>query len=472
MLSVTWSLPSAAAIGQYAFAGFIGSQGRAVDQYGGPSSIAVDSAGNVYVADGNRILKYSGKGVFIKSVGEGVPSDRIVVDRADNVYVSGYVANAAYVITSFTPEGKMTSEFQPLEPTDSTCARHEEFEIVGVDSSGRIHLIFSCSDKTDYGPVLVKVQVQRYWSNGTFAGGLDVMRTMTDVVKEVPCPCNGALDSTGNIFLADNQNSLVAKISPDGKLLKAWGGRGKGTGQFSFAGIPSVKVDGQDNVYIADRLTPRVQKFTNDGVFLLEIAPATGEEGRLSYPVDVAIDGSGNVYVLNLIYGDTRIFKFSPTSTFDFRISAHNQTVRLRAGEATDVKIRVETMSDLKLEISLQTDVIPKGISAFISNGAGRSSFDSTVHLYALPNSTAGKYNFIFVARGGQVSRALPLTVEVVAPSQQSLESRGAIPGFPWQSILVGFLLAAVSIAVIRKKRLAARTFQKSGDLKRALQSS
>jgi DNA-binding beta-propeller fold protein YncE len=73
-----------------------------------------------------------------------------------------------------------------------------------------------------------------------------------------------ALDFTGNVLVADYGRDRIVKLSPDGRLLQAWGTRGTGTGE--FVGPKGVAVDpSTGKVYVADTGNGRVQRLLPDG---------------------------------------------------------------------------------------------------------------------------------------------------------------------------------------------------------------
>jgi hypothetical protein len=125
-------------------------------------------------------------------------------------------------------------------------------------------------------------------------------------------PADVAWDADGNIFVADGigDNTRIAKFTKDGVFTKSWGSRGTEPGQ--FAGVDSLAVDAQGNVYAADSGNHRIQVFDNNGTFKTEIthvgAPAalcltTGAHPYLyssnSNPVN-DIDSGGEIYKLEL----------------------------------------------------------------------------------------------------------------------------------------------------------------------------
>jgi hypothetical protein len=105
--------------------------------------------------------------------------------------------------------------------------------------------------------------------------------TPTTVVSGLNNPQDVAVDSQGNLFIADTGNSQVVEVTPDGTPIPVGPG---------FDAPFGVAVDGQDNVFIADPLTTLVTEVTKSGD---EIPISYG----LSLPFGVAVDGQGNVFI-------------------------------------------------------------------------------------------------------------------------------------------------------------------------------
>ena len=120
-------------------------------------------------------------------------------------------------------------------------------------------------------------------------------------------PHGVAVDSSGNVYVAEQGNYRVQKFDSNGGYLTQWGGQGSGNGQFS--GPVGVAVDRHDNVYVTDWGSHRIQKFDSNGHYLTQWGSNGSGNGQFSGPVGVAVDSSGNVYVAD--YENHRIQKFA-----------------------------------------------------------------------------------------------------------------------------------------------------------------
>lgn len=121
-----------------------------------------------------------------------------------------------------------------------------------------------------------------------------------------------ALDAEGNLYVADTLNHRIQKFGPEGSFLGQWGSEGTGDGEFD---LPiGVAVDGDGNLYVADNGSSRVQKFTSNGTFLLKWGTEGTGDGEFDGLGDVEVGPDGNVYVTD--YLNHRIQKFTPEGEF------------------------------------------------------------------------------------------------------------------------------------------------------------
>jgi uncharacterized protein (TIGR03663 family) len=130
-------------------------------------------------------------------------------------------------------------------------------------------------------------------------------------------PVGLAVDSDGNLYVADSGNHRVQKFDSEGGFMAEVGSLGEGEGEFNEPW--GVTVDSEGNLYVADTWNNRVQKFDRDLNFLTQWGqPASDLSNPKPYdfwgPRDVATDAEGNVWVADT--GNSRILKFASDGTF------------------------------------------------------------------------------------------------------------------------------------------------------------
>jgi len=271
-----------------------GISGSGDGQFATPVGIAVDSADNVYVTDGGggnqRIQKFDSNGNFltkwgVSGTGEGQFTfpRKIAVDSDNNVYVAD---QNNHRIQKFTNTG--------------TFLRMWGF---GVDTGSAVFQICTSSCQAGiFGP-----------GDGQFEFPLSV-----------------EVDSAGNVYvghgpLQTTDTNRIQKFDSNGNFLTKFGTKGSADGQFQ--GPRGLAVDSAGNVYVADRGNERIQKFDSSDTFLTkwgsfcvlsvnvgcvdpdDAGPLELGDGQFSTPLGVAVDSAGNVYVAD--HGNFRIQKFA-----------------------------------------------------------------------------------------------------------------------------------------------------------------
>ena len=131
------------------------------------------------------------------------------------------------------------------------------------------------------------------------------------------------VDSKGNLFIADTGNNRIRKVSPDGIITTiagsgkmGFGGDGGPAVEAQFAYPVAIAIDGQGNLYIADFNNHRIRKISTDGI--ITSVAGTGEfeyngdgrpalESQIEEPCGVALDRSGYIYIGDQLNNRVRV---------------------------------------------------------------------------------------------------------------------------------------------------------------------
>lgn len=282
-----------------------------------PNAVAVDHAGNVYVADtGNdAIRKISPEGIVTTLAGlvknRSAPHKNhaarfwapfgVAVDALGNVFVADTANN---VIRKISPRGKLTTVAGlPGAPGNAdgpaSTARFRNPWSVAVDASGNV-FVADMSNNT----------IRKISTNGmvyTFAGqaGMSGNSDGFGNGARFNNPFAVAVDSEGNVYVSDSANDVIRKITMArvvttlaGQPGSAGNTDGNGT-DARFWNPQGLAVDSAGNIYVADTGNNVVRKITPMGVVstLPDPVDGSGKPIKLSSPGGVAVDDAGNIYV-------------------------------------------------------------------------------------------------------------------------------------------------------------------------------
>lgn len=281
--------------------------------------IAVDSAGNVYVAYSffsslaheflgpPSVSKTTSTGAFImnwKVPYEGhwpydnFP-DELAIDSAGNVYVSDY--NNQWV-QKFTSSGTFITKWGTVGTGDGQFNHPEG---IAIDSASNVYVVDAGNNRT-----------QKFTSTGAF---ITKWGTGGPGDGQFTYPYSIAVDRAGNVYVVDRGNNRVQKFRLDGTFVTTWGTMGSGNGQFQ--GPRGITVDGDGNIYVTDAGNNRIQKFTSNGRFITTWGTVGSGKGLLKNPLGIAVDGAGTVYVVDS--ENQRVLKFAkiPAPTAGFGVN-------------------------------------------------------------------------------------------------------------------------------------------------------
>ncbi|MBK8452865.1 MAG: 6-bladed beta-propeller [Thiofilum sp.] len=257
-------------------------------------SVAVDSNGNVYVADANksRIAKFNSNGDFIKMWGHpgsgqgefGGLMGYIAIDSRNIIYLAD---NTNHRIQKFDVEGNFIGQIA----TRDTTGELSPFGIA-ISSNGTIYI----SDQ-------VYNLIAKFSSAGIYLGKWGSSGSANGQFQN---PGGLRVDAAGYVYVADDYNHRVQKFDANGVYQTKWGTEGTANGQFTYLG--DLTIDSAGFIYVADYLNDRIQKFSNTGIFQATWGRSGSALGQLSRPIGIAATNSGYVYVVD---GNARVNKFT-----------------------------------------------------------------------------------------------------------------------------------------------------------------
>lgn len=249
--------------------GYSGDNGPAATaELNHPNGVAVDAVGNVYIADsGNaRIRKVSNGAIATIAGGASV-------SFGDN----GPATGAAL----YQPSG------------------------VAVDASGNVYIVdtFDNAIRKVSGGVITTIA-----GNGTFGYSGDNGPASSAALNQ---PLGVAVDAAGNVYIADTNNSVIRKISNGvittiaGNGTYGYSGDNRPASSAKLCAPTGVAVDTAGNVYIADVACSVIRKVSNGTITTFagtgtrgySLASGQAASAQLSLPGSVAVDASGTVYI-------------------------------------------------------------------------------------------------------------------------------------------------------------------------------
>jgi sugar lactone lactonase YvrE len=266
------TIKTVAGNGNYGYSGDGGSATATALNY--PSGVAVDASGNLFIADyhNNRIRKVSTSGVITTVAGNGT---------------FGYIGDGGSATSAELnyPYGMAVDASGNLFIADTDNSR-----IRKVSTSGIITTVAGNGN---------------YWYSGD--GG-------SAIYAELNQPSGVAVDDSGNLFIADQRNNVIRKVSTSGIITTV-----AGNGTYGYSGDggsadsaelaePSgvVVVDASGNLFIADNGNVRIRKVSTSGIITTVAGNGTGgysgdggsaDSAELGGPASVAVDASGNLFI-------------------------------------------------------------------------------------------------------------------------------------------------------------------------------
>ena len=307
-----------------------------------PDGLAVDAAGNLFIADSSnhRIRRVSPDGIISKVAGsefggffsgDGGPATNAAVafprglalDTAGNLFIADTLN---FRIRRVSPDGIISTvagngtERFSGDGGAATSASLVRPQAVAVDAAGNLFIADTFNHRIRQVSPDGIISTVAGNGRGGFSGDGGPATNASLVFPE-----GLALDAAGNLFIADAFNDRIRQVSPDGIISTV---AGNGIRGFSGDGGPATNasldpdglaVDAAGNLFIADAFNHRIRQVSPDGVistvagdgterFSGDGGPAT--DASISFPHDLALDAAGNLFIADS--SNHRIRRVSP----------------------------------------------------------------------------------------------------------------------------------------------------------------
>ncbi len=260
-----------------------------------PSAVALDAAHNIYIADqnNNQIRKVAATNNYITTIaGTGNPGfsgdgglataaqlnfpSSLAIDDAGNVYIADYYNNRVRMITASS--GIITTIAGNTNLGDTvwgysgdggpaTAAEYNSINAVTVDHSGNVYLVDAGNNCIRKITAFTGI-VQTIAGNGNsgYSGDGDTATKAT-----LNSPDGIALDASGNIYISDAGNNVVRTVNVStgtistlaGNGIAGFSGDGGAASSAELYNPAGMAFDPRGNLYIADELNSRIRKITS-----------------------------------------------------------------------------------------------------------------------------------------------------------------------------------------------------------------
>jgi sugar lactone lactonase YvrE len=264
---------------------------------GEPHGVAVDSKGNLYVADGKvggifiinpethdtQMIQNGRDASFALIIG-------LAIDDTDRLFVSDAEAHRILI---FSPQHKAEASIKEglVDPSGMAIDNENRFLYVADVAQDQV-LVYDA----DNFQLLRRI-------------GTPNTKHASSTPGDFSKPTGVAVDSDGNLYVADMLNARIEVFDADGNFIRAFGKRGDGPGYFAMP--KNVAIDSDGHLWVTDSMQNRIQIYSQEGQLLMFMGSGTGIlPGMFSGLQGITIDKTNRVFTTEVFPGRVQEFRY------------------------------------------------------------------------------------------------------------------------------------------------------------------
>ena len=275
--------------------------------------VTICTVGEDYIGEFARGVTTTGDSPLVESDGSLIWPTSIALDTQGNAYVADEWLNR---ISMFTKDGEWIGKWGTPGEGDGEINRPSG---LAFDSDDHLYLVDSLNHR-----------IQKFTKDGKF---LFKWGREGSGDGEFNMPWGIDIDKRGDVYVADWRNDRIQKFTPDGQFLMKFGAPGKGDGELNLP--TSVAVDEEGIIYGTDWGNDRLQVFSSDGSFVTkmtgdatisawgkdkvdanpemwqerEIAQGLEREKDFWGPIAVEVDSQGRIFVVDSARARIQVYR-------------------------------------------------------------------------------------------------------------------------------------------------------------------
>jgi sugar lactone lactonase YvrE len=295
--------------------------GKVLWQLAEPYGMALDSKGNLYVADQKvgaififntetrevELIKNKTHAHFVRIIG-------LAMDDDDRLFVSD--PGLSHILV-FNPKHEATDVITEGLVTPGGLAIDTENRLLYVSDVEQDQVLVYDADS---------LKLKRRIGTG---GKKHALTTPGDFAR----PGGLAVDSDGNLYVADTLNDRVEIFDGDGTFIRTFGKAGDGPGYFSRP--KGVAIDSDDHIWVVDGMQDRVQVFNQDAQLLIAFGGHGLLPGMFQGIVGITIDKQNRVFTAEIYPGRVQQFRYVTDAEADQLRKEKEAAREKRAGAAS-----------------------------------------------------------------------------------------------------------------------------------------